>query len=134
GSRSDVGDHDQIVCVQGSCEELRVDDCASGVGKVVTMVLNGQGMAENDARGEPVVDDSFLLCLNAHHEDIDVTLPGKEYGTPWAVVVDTAAGEVVSLSSTPGVAAAEPATVDGGGVVTVPARSVIVLQHTRAGA
>jgi glycogen operon protein len=95
--------------------------------------LNGHGIAEADTRGEPVVDDSFILCLNAHYEDIDVTLPGKEYGTPWAVVVDTAAGEVVTLSTAPGVVAAEPATVEGGGVLTVPARSVIVLQHTRAG-
>jgi isoamylase len=95
--------------------------------------LNGQGIAGADTRGEPVIDDSFILCLNAHYEDIDVTLPGREYGRQWAVVVDTASGEVITLSTAPGVVAAEPATVAGGGVLRVPARSVIVLQHPRAG-
>ena len=26
-------------------------------------------------RGEPIVDDSFLLLFNAHHEDVDFLLP-----------------------------------------------------------
>jgi glycogen operon protein len=108
-------------------------DWDSGFGKCVTVFLNGQGIGAADTRGEPVVDDSFLLCLNAHYEDIDVTLPGREYGARWAVVVDTATGEVVTLSSVPGVAAAEPPTVAGGSVHRVPARSVVVLQHTMAG-
>jgi isoamylase len=113
--------------------EMTEQDWDSGFGKCVTVFLNGQGIAEADTRGEPVVDDSFLLCLNAHYEDIDVTLPGREYGTRWAVVVDTALGDVVTLSTAPGVVAADPATVAGGGVLRVPARSVIVLQHPRAG-
>ncbi|TWF74754.1 glycogen operon protein [Pseudonocardia hierapolitana] len=114
-------------------EEMTEQDWDSGFGKCVTVFLNGQGMDEVDTRGERVSDDSFLLCLNAHYEDIDVTLPGREYGTQWAVVVDTATGEVITLSTAPGVVAAEPATVEGGGVLRVPARSVIVLQHTKAG-
>jgi glycogen operon protein len=113
--------------------EMTEQDWDSGFGKCVTMFLNGQGVGAADMRGEPVIDDSFLLCLNAHYEDIDVTLPGREYGAHWAVVVDTATGEVVALSSAPGVAAAEPPTVAGGGVHRVPARSVVVLQHTMAG-
>jgi glycogen operon protein len=122
-----------IAWFQPSGEEMTEQDWDSGFGKCVTVFLNGQGMDEADTRGERVTDDSFLLCLNAHYEDIDVTLPGREYGAQWAVVVDTATGEVVSLSTAPGVVAAEPTTVEGGGVLRVPARSVIVLQHTKAG-
>jgi isoamylase len=110
--------------------EMSEQDWDSGFGKCVTVFLNGQGMDEVDTRGERVSDDSFLLCLNAHYEDIDVTLPGPEYGTQWAVVVDTAAGEVTTLSTAPGVVAADPPTVAGGGVHRVPARSVLVLQRT----
>jgi isoamylase len=113
--------------------EMTEQDWDSGFGKCVTVFLNGQGIGAVGTRGEPVADDSFLLCLNAHYEDIDVTLPGREYGTEWAVVVDTASGEVITLSTAPGVVAAEPPTVPGGGVHRVPARSVIVLQHTKAG-
>ncbi|TQM44040.1 glycogen debranching protein GlgX [Pseudonocardia cypriaca] len=110
--------------------EMSEQDWDSGFGKCVTVFLNGQGMDEVDTRGERVSDDSFLLCLNAHYEDIDVTLPGPEYGAQWAVVVDTAAGEVTTLSTAPGVVAADPPTVAGGGVHRVPARSVLVLQRT----
>jgi isoamylase len=118
-----------IAWFQPSGEEMTEQDWDSGFGKCVTVFLNGQGMDEADTRGERVTDDSFLICLNAHYEDIDVTLPGPEYGTQWAVVVDTAAGEVTTLSTAPGVVAAEPHTVAGGGVHRVVARSVLVLQH-----
>jgi glycogen operon protein len=109
-------------------EEMTEQDWDSGFGKCVIVFLNGQGITEVDTRGERVTDDSFLLCLNAHHEDIDVTLPGPEYGARWAVVVDTAAGEVVTLATVPGIVAAEPQMVAGGAVHRVPARSVLVLQ------
>ena len=110
--------------------EMTEQDWDSGFGKCVTVFLNGQGITESDSRGEPVVDDSFLLCLNAHHEDIEVTLPPPDYGSKWAIVVDTAAGEVLTLATGPGMVAAIPPTVAGGAKRTVPARSVLVLQRT----
>ena len=113
-----------------SGEEMTEQDWDSGFGKCVTVFLNGQGITEADSRGEPVTDDSFLLCLNAHHEDIEVTLPPADYGAKWAVVVDTAAGEVTTLTTVPGVVAATPPTVDGGALRTVLARSMVVLQRT----
>ena len=64
-------------------------DWDSGFGKCVVAFLNGQGISEVDPRGERVTDDSFLLCLNAHYEDIEVTLPGEEYGSRWGIVIDT---------------------------------------------
>ena len=110
-------------------EEMTEQDWDSGFGKCVTVFLNGDGLYDIDARGERVVDDSFLLCFNAHFEDIEVTLPPPEYGTRWAKVVDTAAGEIVVLSHAPGIVAATPPTVDAGGVATVAARSLLVLQR-----
>jgi glycogen operon protein len=109
-------------------------DWDSGFGKCVTVFLNGQGITEVDSRGEAMQDDSFLLCLNAHFEDIEVTLPPAAYGTEWAVVVDTAEGEVRTLATVPGVVAASPPTVGGGAERTVPARSVLVLQRTESAA
>jgi len=119
-----------IAWFQPSGEEMTDGDWGSGFGKCVVAFLNGDGISEADTRGERVTDDSFLLCLNAHYEDIEVTLPGAEYGSQWAVVVDTAAGEVITLSTAPGVVAADPPMVAGGTVHTVPARSVLVLQRT----
>jgi glycogen operon protein len=113
-----------------SGQEMTEHDWDSGFGKAVTVFLNGEGLADVDARGERVVDDSFVVALNAHHEDIDFRLPGREYGTRWAVVVDTEAGEVTTLSTSPGVVAADPETVGAGATRRVAARSLVVLQRT----
>jgi glycogen operon protein len=87
--------------------------------------LNGEGIPDLDQRGMRVVDDSFLMAFNAHHEDIEMTLPGNGYGAEWAKVIDTTTGEVLT----------EPGaeTVAGGGTLTVAARSLIVLQRVRQG-
>ncbi len=37
-----------------------------------------------------VVDDSFLLLVNAYHEQVAFVLPDPTYGAAWEVVVDTA--------------------------------------------
>ncbi len=118
-----------IAWFQPSGEEMTEQDWDSGFGKCVVAFLNGLGISEADPRGDRVTDDSFLLCLNAHYEDIEVTLPGEEYGGRWAIVVDTAAGEVITLSTAPGIVAADPPVAKGGGTQLVPARSVLVLQR-----
>ncbi len=128
--RTDATVLPDIAWFQPSGEEMTDQDWDSGFGKAVVAFLNGDGITEADPRGERVTDDSFLLCLNAHFEDIDVTLPGPEYGSRWAIVVDTAAGEVITMSTSPGVVAADPQIVHGGAVHTLPARSVLVLQRT----
>jgi len=118
-----------IAWFQPSGQEMTGEDWDSGFGKCVVAFLNGQGISEADPRGERVTDDSFLLCLNAHYEDLEVTLPGAEYGERWAIVVDTAAGEVITLSVAPGIVAAEPPVAKGGDTHLVPARSVLVMQR-----
>jgi glycogen operon protein len=39
-----------------------------------------------------VVDDSFYLLFNAHHEKLRFTLPGSIWGREWDEVLDTAEG------------------------------------------
>jgi isoamylase len=118
-----------IAWFQPSGEEMTEQDWDSGFGKCVVAFLNGQGISEVDPRGDRVTDDSFLLCYNAHYEDIEVTLPGEEYGSRWGIVVDTAAGEVITLSNAPGIVAAEPPVAKGGAVHLVPARALLVMQR-----
>ena len=40
--------------------------------------------------GEPVVDDSFLILFNAHHEPCEFTLPPRRFGRRWEVALSTA--------------------------------------------
>ena len=105
-------------------------DWQAGFAKSLGVFLNGDAIAERDPYGRRLVDDSFLLCFNASTEDIAATLPDPRYGQAWAVVVDTALGEVLTLSTGPGVVAAEPRTVAAGSTLSVPSRSLLVLQRT----
>ena len=56
-----------------------------------TMVFyNGDAIREPDANGRRILDDDFLLLLNAAPEPVDFTLPDTKYGHIWHTVVDTA--------------------------------------------
>jgi isoamylase len=53
-------------------------------------ILNGHGIPDHDLLGVRVVDDSFLLLINAWHEPITFTLPDPDYAPSWRTVLDTA--------------------------------------------
>ncbi|MGW0043105.1 glycogen debranching protein GlgX [Rhodococcus sp. NPDC003348] len=98
--------------------EMTEQDWGSGFGKSLSAYLNGDAIREPDHRGEPVTDDSFLLCFNAHDEDLEFTVPYGGSGWQWEVVLDTAVATGRS-----------DARVDGGAALKVPARSLTVLRR-----
>ena len=83
------------------------------------MFLNGEAIPEPNARGERVVDDSFLLCFNAHKKPIEFTVPDSEYAQAWSAVLDTSAATGTT-----------DVVVKAGETISVPSRSVLVLQKT----
>jgi isoamylase len=68
--------------------EMDDADWAADFARSVGLLLNGETLAERDPRGRRVVDESFLLILNAHDERLDWTLP-VQWGDDWRVVLDT---------------------------------------------
>lgn len=52
--------------------------------------LAGDAIEEMNARGRPIVGDTFLLLLNAYHESVPFVLPAHKKGVRWEPVVDTA--------------------------------------------
>jgi isoamylase len=105
-------------------DEMSEQDWESGFGRCIVVFLNGDGIADLDKRGEPVRDDSFLLCFNAHDEDIEVAVPDVHYGKEWAKVVDTAVGDVID-----GELPVDVRMVLAGEKLSVPSRSLIVLRR-----
>jgi glycogen operon protein len=86
--------------------------------RCVALYLDGADDPDYDAGGNPLVDDDFLLLVNAWWEPLDFTIPIARTGQTWHPVIDTyesmgtaASGEVVV-----------------GGHVTVRPRSIVVLQ------
>jgi isoamylase len=59
-------------------------------GHKLGMFLNGEEIAAPDPQGNRVVDDSFVVLFNAHHEDAEFTLPPARFGAAWVCEIDTA--------------------------------------------
>ncbi len=63
-------------------------------GHVVGLFLNGQEFPDRDSRGQAIVDDSFLLLVNAHHEPVEFLLPAARYGARWTVELSSLEAEL----------------------------------------
>jgi glycogen operon protein len=64
-------------------------DWQSGFARSLGMFLNGKAIPSVDERGEPIVDDSFYLLFNAHHDTMNFKLPASGWGDRWIKVIDT---------------------------------------------
>ena len=102
-------------------EMMSEEDWSVGFAKSLTVFLNGQAIPTPNSRGERVVDDTFLVLFNAHHEPLPFTIPGDTFGKSWRVVLNTD-----TLA---------PVNEEGGEVypsgapVPVPERSIVVLKR-----
>jgi len=88
--------------------------------KSMAVFLNGQGIRSVGPKGEQIIDDSFYIIFNAHHEPLDFRLPSRKYGTQWTKVIDTISSSVTDNGES--YKAKES--------VTVESRTIIVLRKT----
>jgi glycogen operon protein len=82
---------DDIAWLRPDGQQMDDEDWNTGYARSVAIFLNGRGIPDRDQLGERVIDDSFLLLINGHYEEITFVLPDKEYGPGWVTVLDTAA-------------------------------------------
>jgi isoamylase len=75
--------------------------------------LNGDGIPGRDSRGQRVVDDSFMLLMNAGSSPVDWKLP-PDLGLDWRMAIDTSQKMDEGAQVT-------------GASLEVPARSMLVL-------
>jgi isoamylase len=107
---------DDIVWLHLAGRPMAEEDWQAPQTQAVGMYLNGQGIAGTDGRGQPIVDDHFLLYFNADGE-ATATLPSEAYAEAWDVVIDT------------GGPADTPTGVAAGSTITLAPCSVVVLQQ-----
>jgi glycogen operon protein len=69
--------------------EMTDEDWNNGFTRCFGLRLAGDAIAEVDALGHPIVDDTLMILLNAYHEPIDFVLPAHRRGASWDVVLDT---------------------------------------------
>jgi glycogen operon protein len=99
-------------------EEMSDRDWNTWFAKSLGIFLNGLGITQPDAHGQRVVDSSFYIFMNAHHESITCRLPPRLVGC-WREVLNTA-GEAPW---------ADGQTCVEGHALDVMARSILVLER-----
>jgi glycogen operon protein len=100
-------------------QEMTHEDWDTSFHKCVAVFLNGDAITAPNARGERVVDDSFLLCFNADEQPIEFVMPQADYAQEWTVELDTNhpaghADQVVNAEEK----------------ISLPSRSLMVLRKT----
>jgi isoamylase len=101
--------------------EMTEEHWNTSFAKSLGIYLNGKGIHKFSAKGEPILDDSFYLIFNAHHEPLGYTIPEAKYGERWIKHLDTFSG-VIDPSE----------TYNPGDVITVEGRSIILLLNPKA--
>ncbi|OBH06112.1 glycogen debranching enzyme GlgX [Mycobacterium sp. E1747] len=78
-----------IAWLNPSSREMTHEDWGESIHKCVAVFLNGEAITAPNARGERVVDDSFLMCFNAGEEPVEFVMPNDDYAQEWTVELDT---------------------------------------------
>ncbi len=70
-------------------KEMTDEDWNNGFARCLGLRLAGEAIEEVDARGRPIMDDTLLILLNAHHEPLPFILPAHRAGVRWQLLMDT---------------------------------------------
>ncbi|MEP7261650.1 MAG: glycogen debranching enzyme GlgX, partial [Usitatibacter sp.] len=118
-----VGDEGRkdVAWLKPDGNEMTTEEWEKEFARCLGMWLNGDELPELDERGRPLHDASYLVLFNAHHDQIEFTLPP---GIKWHTEIDTSfeAGEPPAGDQSP--PAAYP----------LQGRSLVVLRQLEAGA
>jgi isoamylase len=98
GRRIRGSDIKDISWFDPSGQEMSDEAWNAGFVRCLGVGLAGDLIGDVDAHGEPIVGDTLLLLLNAHHESIPFTLPALKGGQRWELVLDTAEAATESPS------------------------------------
>ncbi|MDB4947617.1 MAG: glycogen debranching enzyme GlgX [Gemmatimonadetes bacterium] len=117
-------DLEDVIWLRPDGSEMDDADWETPFARAFGMLLAGDAMMEWNDEGKRVYDDDFLLLLNAADGAVAFTLPDARPDEPWTLEIDTARSA----------AAQEPRTVDPGGTVEMPGRSMLVFRRASSGA
>ncbi|GAB3181557.1 glycogen debranching protein GlgX [Telluribacter humicola] len=109
---------EDIAWFQPDGTEMNDENWNHDFAKSLAVYLNGKGLRSVGSMGEKIVDDSFYVIFNAHHEPLSYKLPSSKYGKKWIKIMDTSED---MLSEEGEVYEAEES-------IEIPNRSVILLK------
>ena len=101
--------------------EMGDEEWNLGFARCLGMYLIGDAIGEVDKQGYPVMDEDFLLLINAHHEEIPFLLPSFHLHVRWQVVLDTSHTKAVQAEK----------RYSAGSDYPLQGRSLVLLQQPR---
>jgi glycogen operon protein len=84
------GDAKDLTWLTPQGREMSDADWGADFARSLMVRLSGEGLDEVDAFGRPLIDDTFVLLLNAGQEGLTFHLPAAGAGRAWERVLDTA--------------------------------------------
>lgn len=100
--------------------EMNEENWNHDFAKSLGVFLNGHDLRSVGPKGEHIVDDSFYVIFNAHHESLEYKLPSKKYGEEWIKILDTSENFINEKGGD---------TYQPGDTVVVQSRSVVLLKY-----
>jgi glycogen operon protein len=97
GRRIEGADVPDISWFQPSGEEMSDEDWNAGYTQCLGVRFPGDLIGDVNERGEPIIGDSIVLLVNAHHEAIPFTLPSRDEEPEWERLIDTADPETETM-------------------------------------
>jgi glycogen operon protein len=102
-------------------KEMTEEDWTNPQTRCLGLRLAGDAIEEVDAWGNPILDDTLLILLNAYHEPLPFILPAHRPGVKWELTLDTRTPEGRRLHR----------PMKGGEAYQLEGRSLAVLQLRR---
>jgi isoamylase len=102
-------------------KEMMDENWQDPLARCIGLRLAGDAIEEMDAKGGPIIDDTFLVLLNAYYQPLPFVLPAHRPGVRWELVLDTQAPNAQSRRP-----------VKGGQSYRLGARSLVVLRQQEA--
>ncbi|HEY4059553.1 MAG TPA: glycogen debranching protein GlgX, partial [Kofleriaceae bacterium] len=81
--------------------EMTDEEWNASLSRSLAVFMNGQSFTVPDARGEPIMDEDFLLIMSAEPKEHELTLPSAQWGEKWVRILDTDRGFAPRLGKTP---------------------------------
>ena len=69
--------------------EVSDEDWNAGWTRAIALLLNGCTLQVSNEDGQWIIDDSFLLLINAADQGVEFELPPSPRAKPWRQVIDT---------------------------------------------
>ncbi len=102
-------------------KEMMDENWHDPLARCIGLRLAGDAIEEMDAKGGPIIDDTFLILVNAYYQPLAFVLPAHRPGVRWELVLDTQAANAPSRRP-----------VKGGQSYRLGARSLVVLRQQEA--